>query len=51
MQLAVISANHQDEIIARTKAVGAAFLPKPLTEQNLSEFLRGALERLKAVRP
>jgi DNA-binding NarL/FixJ family response regulator len=51
MQLAVISANHQDEIVARAKAVGAAFLPKPLTEQNLSEFLRGAVERLKAARP
>jgi DNA-binding NarL/FixJ family response regulator len=51
MQLAVISANHQDEIIARAKAVGAAFLPKPVTEKGLSEFLQGAVERLKVARP
>jgi DNA-binding NarL/FixJ family response regulator len=51
MQLAVISANHQDEIVARAKAVGAAFLPKPLTEQALGEFLRGAAEKLKVNRP
>jgi DNA-binding NarL/FixJ family response regulator len=50
MPLAVISANHQDEIIARAKAIGAAFLPKPLTEQALGEFLQGALSQLRAVR-
>lgn len=43
MRLAVVSANHQDEIIARAKAIGAAFLPKPLTEQALAAFLKGAL--------
>jgi CheY-like chemotaxis protein len=48
MPLAVISANIQDEIIARTHAVGAAFLPKPLTEQALGDFLAGAQARLKA---
>lgn len=51
MQLAVISANHQDEIVARAKAVGAAFLQKPLTERALGEFLRGATEKLKVNRP
>jgi DNA-binding NarL/FixJ family response regulator len=50
MQLALISANHQDEIIARATAVGAAFLPKPLTEQALGEFLHRAVEKLKASR-
>jgi DNA-binding NarL/FixJ family response regulator len=50
MRLAVVSANHQDEIVARAKAVGAAFLPKPLTEQALGEFLKGALETPKATR-
>ena len=37
--LAVISANHQREIVERANAVGAAFLPKPLTEQTLEKFL------------
>jgi len=50
MLLAVISANHQDEIVARAKAVGAAFLPKPLTEQALNEFLQGAIRQLQTVR-
>ena len=50
MPLAVISANHQDEIVARAKAIGAAFLPKPLTEQALGEFLQAALGQLRAVR-
>jgi DNA-binding NarL/FixJ family response regulator len=50
MPLAVISANHQDEIVARAKAVGATFLPKPLTEQALGEFLQGAIRQLQMVR-
>ena len=48
MPLAVVSANHQDEIVARAKAIGAAFLPKPLTEQALGEFLKGAVKQLQA---
>jgi DNA-binding NarL/FixJ family response regulator len=48
MPAAVISANIQDEIVQRTRAVGATFLPKPLTEQALSEFLTAAVQRLKA---
>jgi DNA-binding NarL/FixJ family response regulator len=51
MRLAVISANHQDEIVARAKAVGAAFLPKPLTEQALGEFLRGTTAPPKSTQP
>jgi DNA-binding NarL/FixJ family response regulator len=50
MPLAVVSANHQDEIVSRAKAIGAAFLPKPLTEQALGEFLKGAIGQLQAVR-
>jgi len=49
MPLAVISANIQDEIIARSHAVGAAFLPKPLTEPVLADFLAGAQARLKSI--
>ena len=48
MPLAVISANIQEEITARSHDVGAAFLPKPLTEKALADFLTGAQARLKS---
>ncbi len=47
MPIAVISANHQEEIVARTKSLGATFLAKPLTEEALSSFLSEALSRMK----
>lgn len=50
MPIAVISANHQDEIVARAKSIGAAFLQKPLTQQALGEFLQGAVKQLQAGR-
>ena len=50
MPIAVISANHQDEIVARTKGIGASFLPKPLTQQALGEFLEGAVRQLQTAR-
>ena len=40
--VAVISANHQVEVVHRVRAAGAAFIPKPLTEQALDDFLSGA---------
>jgi DNA-binding NarL/FixJ family response regulator len=39
MPMAIISANAQDEIIARANAIGAGFLPKPLTQKALAEYL------------
>jgi CheY-like chemotaxis protein len=48
MPLAIISANVQDEIMARTREIGAAFLPKPLTPQALADFISGAEARLTA---
>jgi CheY-like chemotaxis protein len=39
MPMAIVSANNQDEIVARARALGAAFLSKPLTQQVLAEFL------------
>jgi YesN/AraC family two-component response regulator len=48
MVLAVISANHQKEIVDRATAIGATFLPKPLTEQALRDFLAIAEPKLKA---
>ena len=47
MPIAVVSANIQDEIIARARSVDANFLPKPLTEEALSGFLSGAALRLR----
>lgn len=43
--IAVISANRQAEVINRTEAVGATFLPKPLTEKALDDFLNTAATR------
>jgi CheY-like chemotaxis protein len=40
MQVAVISANHQIEVINRAQAAGAAFLRKPLTAEALADFLK-----------
>jgi len=46
MPVAVISANRQREVLNRAHAVGATFLPKPLTEEALGEFLKAAVQQL-----
>jgi CheY-like chemotaxis protein len=46
LPVAVISANRQSEVVGRAHAAGATFLPKPLTERDLGEFLNGALQQL-----
>lgn len=43
IQLALISANHQAEVIERARQTGASFLAKPITEQSLEAFLRDSL--------
>jgi DNA-binding NarL/FixJ family response regulator len=45
--LAVVSANHQEEIVGRARAIGAVFLMKPLNEQALGAFLQDAVRRLE----
>ncbi len=45
--VAVISANHQVEVIDRAHATGATFIRKPLTEQALAAFLSGAARQGK----
>ena len=49
MPIGIISANHQQEVVDRARALGASFLPKPLTEQSLREFLKGAAQRLQGL--
>jgi DNA-binding NarL/FixJ family response regulator len=45
IRVAVISANRQVEVIKRTQAAGATFLPKPVTESALADFLSSAMGR------
>lgn len=47
LPIGIISANHQQAVIDRARALGAVFLPKPLTEASLREFLRGAMQQLQ----
>jgi CheY-like chemotaxis protein len=47
MPIAVITANVQDEVIARARALGASFVSKPLTEDGLKGFMFGAALRLR----
>ncbi len=47
MPIAIISANHQQEIINRANALGATFLPKPVGEKELSDFLSAATRGLQ----
>jgi len=47
MPIAVITANVQDEIIARVRALNATFVAKPVTQEALSGFVAGAALRLK----
>jgi DNA-binding NarL/FixJ family response regulator len=48
MSVAVVSANRQVGVIKRTEAAGAAFLPKPVTESALADFLASAVGRQRA---
>ena len=47
MPIALVSANLQDEIIARARELKAAFIAKPLTDEALGAFLSGATLRLR----
>jgi CheY-like chemotaxis protein len=47
MPIGIISANNQQSVIDRTNALGATFLPKPLLEKTLREFLAKAVHDLE----
>lgn len=48
MPIAIITANIQDEIIARAREIGAAFVAKPVNAESLEGFLSGAALRLRS---
>jgi CheY-like chemotaxis protein len=47
LPIAIITANIQDEVVARARAIDAAFVPKPITVEGLRGFLTGAALRLR----
>lgn len=50
MPIALATANAQDEIIAKARAIDAIFVPKPITEDGLRPFLSGAALKLRQSR-
>jgi CheY-like chemotaxis protein len=48
LPIALATANVQDELIARARAIGAAFIAKPITEDAIKGFLSGAALKLRA---
>lgn len=50
MPIAIITANIQDEIIARAREIGAAFIPKPVTSEGLAGFLSAAALKVRAAK-
>ncbi|WIJ25839.1 response regulator transcription factor [Devosia sp. RR2S18] len=49
MPIAIITANVQNEIVARARELNATFVGKPVTEDAIKGFLRGAALRLRQV--
>jgi len=47
MPIAIITANVQNEIIARARELNATFVGKPVTEESMKGFLSGAALRLR----
>jgi CheY-like chemotaxis protein len=47
MPIAIITANLQDEIVARARELNATFVAKPVTEEAIGGFLSGAALRLR----
>lgn len=50
MPMAIITANIQDEIVARAREIGAGFVAKPVTADTLEGFLSGAALRLRSAK-
>jgi hypothetical protein len=50
LPIAIITANIQDEIIARARAIDISFVAKPVTAEGLQGFISGAALRLRSPR-
>lgn len=48
LPIAIITANIQDEVVARARALDAAFVPKPVTTEGLQGFVSGTALRLRS---
>lgn len=48
LPIAIITANIQDEIVARARAVNAAFVAKPVTTDGLEGFISAAALRIRS---
>lgn len=48
LPIAVATANVQDEIVERARAVKATFIAKPVTEDGMRGFISGAALRLRS---
>jgi CheY-like chemotaxis protein len=48
LSIAIITANIQDGVVARTRAINAAFVPKPVTKDGLEGFVSGVALRLRS---
>jgi len=42
IRVAIITANAQDAVVSGIRALGAAFMPKPLEEEQMARFLTAA---------
>ena len=42
IRIAIITANAQDSVVSGIRELGAAFMPKPLDEEQVSRFLTAA---------
>lgn len=48
LPIAIITANIQDEVVARARALDAAFVAKPVTTEGLQGFVSGTALRLRS---
>lgn len=49
MPIALATANVQDEVVSRARAAKVAFIPKPVTEDGLRDFVSDADLKLRRV--
>jgi CheY-like chemotaxis protein len=50
MPIAIVTANVQNEIISRARELNSSFVGKPVTEEAIRGFLKGAALRIRQAR-